>query len=144
MENQSAPVIDWQVFSQARESLGPNFGRILGYFREDGTKAVLEIEDALRAGNAGALVKPADVIKTGAFEIGAQTLGLLAEDIEFGARDCLETRQSPGILLEIVIQLRPLFDRTLEQLDRESNPLLDRRAAPRFPNINSYVTRRAS
>jgi hypothetical protein len=144
VEMTQIPVIDWPAFGQARATLGNNFPRILGYFREDGTKAVLEIEDAMRASHAGTMIIPAEKVKSGAFELGAQSLGILAEEIEFGARDCLETRMPPTALLELVIQLRPLFEKTMEQLDRESNPLMDRRAAQRFPNINSYVTRRAS
>ncbi len=143
MQQPETPVIDWPTFGEARALFGANFARILGYFREDGTKAVAAIEDAMRSAKAGAMVGPAETLKTSAFELGAQTLGALAEYIEFAARDCLECHQSPSPLLEQVIQLRPLLDRTLEQLDRESNPLMNRREISRFPSINSYVTRRA-
>jgi histidine phosphotransfer protein HptB len=143
VQTADSPVIDWPAFGEARAALGANFARILGYFREDGAKAVAAIEDAMRSAKAGAMVGPAETLKTSAFELGAQTLGALAEYIEFAARDCLDCHQSPTPLLEQVIQLRPLLERSLEQLDRESNPLMNRREVPRHPNINSYVTRRA-
>ena len=43
-----APTIDWEDFARAREELGAEFVRILGYFREDGTKSVVAIEEAMR------------------------------------------------------------------------------------------------
>ena len=39
-------LVDWSTFSRMRTELGASFVRILGYFREDGEKAVAKIEDA--------------------------------------------------------------------------------------------------
>jgi HPt (histidine-containing phosphotransfer) domain-containing protein len=120
-------LIDWTVFSQARTELGAGFVRILGYFREDGVKSVAAIETAMRALNAAAMVLPAHTLKGEARQFGAEPLGALAEKIETIARDCVENRDTPDEALEWVVELRPLFDKTLEMLERESNPLVERR-----------------
>ena len=122
-------LVDWTVFTQARSELGAGFVRILGYFREDGVKSVAAIETAMRALNAAAMVLPAHTLKGEARQFGAEPLGVLAEKIETIARDCVENRDTPDEALQSVVELRPLFDRTLEVLERESNPLVERRPA---------------
>ena len=122
-------LVDWTVFTQARSELGAAFVRILGYFREDGVKSVAAIETAMRALNAAAMVLPAHTLKGEARQFGAEPLGALAEKIETIARDCVENRDTPDEALQSVVELRPLFDRTLEMLERESNPLVERRPA---------------
>ena len=122
-------LIDWTAFSQARSELGAGFVRILGYFREDGVKSVAAIEAAMRAQNAAAMVLPAHTLKGEARQFGADPLGELAEKIETIARDCVENRDTPDQALQSVVELRPLFEQTLEMLERESNPLVERRPA---------------
>jgi HPt (histidine-containing phosphotransfer) domain-containing protein len=126
------PLIDWTSFSQARAELGANFVRILGYFREDGIKSVSQIEEAMRAQNAAALVIPAHTLKGEARQFGADPLGDLAETIEMIARDCVEHHEAPAEALEHVVKLRPLFESTLSLLEREANPLVARRPAAAF------------
>jgi histidine phosphotransfer protein HptB len=123
----SEVVIDWARFAQARSQLGSNFVRVIDYFREDGTKSVTAIEDGMRALNPIAMVGPADLLKMDAMQIGALSVAELAEDVEHAARDCIEWQQSPADLLHNVVQLRSVLEGTLEQLDREVNPLLVRR-----------------
>jgi len=122
-------LIDWTAFTQARSELGAGFVRILGYFREDGIKSVAAIETAMRALNAAAMVLPAHTLKGEARQFGAEPLGELAEKIETIARDCVENRDTPDQALQWVVELRSLFDRTLVMLERESNPLVERRPA---------------
>lgn len=122
-------LVDWSAFSAARAELGANLVRILGYFREDGTKSVVAIEDAMRAGNAAAMVMPAHTLKGESLQFGAVPLSDLAEAIEEIARDCVENRDEPTEALELVVRLRPLFKETLELLEHEANPLVERRAA---------------
>ncbi len=124
----SQVIVDWERFAQARAHLGNNFLRVIGYFQEDGKKSIDAIETALRTRNPIAVIGPADVLKSDALQIGALSLAELAEDIEFSARDCVELHQAPDGLLEQVLLLRALFTQTLEQLEREVNPLLIRRA----------------
>lgn len=127
MSDESPSFVDWTVFQQARTELGADFIRILGYFREDGTKSVAAIEDAMRAKNATALVLPAHTLKGESRQFGADPLGDLAEEIEDIARRCVEYHQSPDELIEAVVRLRPLFESTLALFDRETNPLVERR-----------------
>lgn len=129
MSHEDRGLIDWTAFSQARSELGAGFVRILGYFREDGVKSVAAIEAAMRGLNAAAMVLPAHTLKGEARQFGADPLGALAEKIETIARDCVENRDTPDEALKAVVELRPLFERTLEMLERESNPLVERRPA---------------
>ncbi|MCW3845756.1 Hpt domain-containing protein [Sphingomonas sp. LB-2] len=122
-------LVNWGAFSQARAELGANFVRILGYFREDGVKSVAQIEDAMRAQNATAMVIPAHTLKGESRQFGADPLAELAEMIEQIARNCIETHNTPEKALEHVVELRPLFEATLTLLEREANPLVARRPA---------------
>ena len=125
-------MIDWPALQKARAELGAGFVRILGYFREDGSKSVTAIEEAMRARNATALVIPAHTLKGEARQFGAEPLAALAEIIEVHARDCVERRDTPDGAIESVVQLRPLFEQTMALLDREANPLAQRRPGGGF------------
>lgn len=122
-------LVDWNEFRATRTQLGAAFVRILGYFREDGTKSVAVIEEAMRARDARGLVMPAHTLKSEARQFGAEKLGALAEDIEMFARRCVEAQVSPEEYLPRVVTLRPLFEQTLAALEREANPLVQRRPA---------------
>lgn len=132
MSFEGSTLVDWAAYQRSRTELGAQFVRILGYFREDGVKSVAAIEAAMRAQNAAALVIPAHTLKGESRQFGAEPLGALAELIEEIARDCVETRDTPEQALEPVSQLRPLFEQTLALLEREANPLMERRPAAGF------------
>lgn len=132
MAAEQGALVTWATFSSARSELGAAFGRILGYFREDGFKSVVAIEEAMRAQNAAAMVIPAHTLKGEARQFGADPLSDLAEVIEMIARDCVETHETPSEALEHVVALRPLFEQTLALLDREANPLVQRAAGGGF------------
>ena len=117
-----ADLIDRTVFAKARAELGPGFGRILGYFREDGVKSVAAIEAAMRELNAPALVIPAHTLKGEARQFGAEPLALLAERIENIARDCVETRDTPDDALTDAAALRGVFEATMTELERSAVP----------------------
>jgi histidine phosphotransfer protein HptB len=123
-----AAQVDWARFAQAKASLGSNFTRLLGYFREDGGKSIAAIEAALRGHDAIGIVGPADLLKSEAMQMGALGLAELAEAIEFEARDCVELHLLPDSLIESVVSLRMAFESVLGQFDRETNPLMVRRA----------------
>ena len=122
-------LVDWNEFRATRTQLGAAFVRILGYFREDGTKSVAVIEEAMRARDARGLVMPAHTLKSEARQFGAEKLGELAEDIEMFGRRCVESQVSPEEYLPRVVELRSLFEKTLAALEREANPLVQRRPA---------------
>ena len=48
MADEAREIVDWVHFEKSRTELGPNFIRILTYFKEDGTKSVA----GYRAGDA--------------------------------------------------------------------------------------------
>ena len=121
--------INWVVYNETRSALGNNFVRILGYFREDGTRSVAEIEKAMRANDAAAMVLPAHTLKGEASQFGAIRLTDAAEKIEFAARHCVECRETPEEVLEIVVALRPMFEETIAALDRQVSPLAVRNSA---------------
>jgi HPt (histidine-containing phosphotransfer) domain-containing protein len=123
------PIVDWDVFARTRSELGAGFVRILGYFREDGEKAVVRIEEAMQRGDSASLVLPAHTMKSESRQFGAEPLGALAEEIEFGARRAVEMRVAPDELIPQVARLRPLYRRTMELLEAEANPLRQRRQA---------------
>lgn len=120
-------LVDWDEFRATRAQLGVAFVRILGYFREDGTKSVAAIEEAMRARDARGLVMPAHTLKSEARQFGGEKLGAVAEDIEMFARHCVESQISPEEYLPRVVELRRLFEATLAALEREANPLVQRR-----------------
>ncbi len=126
MGTEPEQLVDWTVYRAARSGLGGGFVRILGYFREDGTKSVAAIEQAMREKNAAALVLPSHTLKGESRQFGADQLASLAEDIEMFARECVEDRSPPDEYLEKVVALRPLFEETLDALETEANPLVQR------------------
>ena len=120
--------INWATYSATRGALGEAFVRVLGYFREDGIKSVADIEIAMRNRDSAALVIPAHTLKGESWQFGADALGALAEEIEFRARHYVELRQDPDELIETVVKLRPLFEKTISALEGEISPLVERRA----------------
>jgi len=124
---QEAELVNWTDFAKSRSELGTAFLRILGYFREDGEKAISAIEEAFRGRNAAALVTPAHTLKGESGQFGAYRLSVLAEKIEMVARRCVESREGPDELIEDVVALRPCFTETMALLDRDANPLVARR-----------------
>ena len=111
----SGQIVDWSAFQAARSELGAGFVRILGYFKEDGVKSV------------AAIVLPAHTLKGESRQFGAEQLAAIAEAIEVIGRQCVETRDAPDQALEHVVKLRPTFEATLAMLEREANPLVERR-----------------
>lgn len=122
-------IIDWVYFEKSRAELGPGFIRILAYFREDGAKSVAAIEQAMHDHDTVALIIPAHTIKGEARQFGAEPLAQVAELIEQTARLCVETHRFPDELVPNVVELRRLWNRTVELFDKATNPLQSR-AAP--------------
>lgn len=129
MSYQDAELVNAAEFAKTRAELGAAFLRILGYFREDGGKAIGSIEQAIREGSAVALVTPAHTLKGESAQFGALRLSGMAERIEMVARRCVETHEAPDELIEVVVGLRPCFTETMALLDRDANPLVARRPA---------------
>jgi HPt (histidine-containing phosphotransfer) domain-containing protein len=141
VSNETGAIVDEAAFSAARTMLGTAFIRIVGYFREDGLKALVVIEDGVRARDAAALVLPAHSLKGESRQFGAEPLAALAEHIEMVARRCVEGHEPPDALIESVVKLRPLFEQTLAFVEKQANPLASRR--PAFGRRSRLDTERA-
>ena len=121
--------VDWALFEKNRAELGPGFIRIISYFREDGAKSVAQIEQAMRDENTTALVLPAHTIKGEARQLGAEPLAVIAELIETTARLCVEIHRFPDELVPQVVEMRKLFNETVDLFDKATNPLVARGGA---------------
>jgi len=129
LDDEKPEIVDRALFEKYRSELGPGFIRILSYFREDGAKSVAQIEAAMREQNTTALVIPAHTIKGESRQLGAEPLAKVAELIESTARLCIETHRFPDELVPQVVELRKLFNQTVELFDKETNPLMTRAQA---------------
>jgi len=125
-------IVDWVHFEKSRTELGPAFIRILSYFKEDGTKSIAQIEEAMRDQNTAALVIPAHTLKGESRQLGAEPIAKIAELIESTARFCIESHRFPDELVPQVVELRKLFDETIELFDKATNPLMSRTPASGF------------
>ena len=132
MSEEARDIVDWAYFEKSRTELGPGFIKILSYFKEDGVKSIAQIEQAMREENTTALVIPAHTLKGEARQLGAEPLATIAELIETTARFCLEAHRFPDELVPQVVELRALFDRTVELFDKATNPLVSRAPATGF------------
>jgi histidine phosphotransfer protein HptB len=132
VNDEQPDIVDWALFEKNRLELGPGFIRILSYFREDGAKSLSQIEEAMREENTPALVIPAHTIKGEARQLGAEPLAKVAELIESTARLCVETHRFPDELIPQVVELRQLFDQTVEMFDKATNPLMTRSGSNGF------------
>ena len=126
MSEDRPDIVDWALFEKNRAELGPGFIRIINYFREDGAKSVAQIEAAMRDQNTTDLVIPAHTIKGEARQLGAEPLAAMAELIESTARLCIETHRFPDELVPQVVEMRRLFNETVDLFDKATNPLVSR------------------
>ena len=132
MTDEARNIVDWAFFEKSRTELGPGFIRILTYFKEDGAKSVAQIEQAMRDENTAQLVLPAHTLKGESRQLGAEPLAKIAELIETTARLCIETHRFPDELVPQVVEMRTLFDQTVEQFEKATNPLVQRAAPTGF------------
>ena len=132
MTDEARDIIDWTYFERSRSELGPGFIRILSYFKEDGTKSIALIEQAMREENAAALVLPAHTLKGESRQLGAEPLAKVAELIETTARFCVESHRFPDELVPEVVELRKLFTATVELFEKATNPLVTRSGSGGF------------
>ena len=130
MSDEARDIVDWGYFEKSRTELGPGFIKILSYFKEDGVKSIGQIEDAMREQNTTALVLPSHTIKGEARQLGAEPVAKIAELIETTARLCIETHRFPDELVPQGVELRQLFNDTVELFEKATNPVLTRAPAP--------------
>jgi HPt (histidine-containing phosphotransfer) domain-containing protein len=116
------PLVNETELAQAHAVLGPGLVRILGYFREDGVKSIMQIEEAFSDRNAAAMVIPAHTLKGESRQFGAHRLGDIAEAIEKTARQCIEQHEEPDAIAGEVAMLRACFLDTLDLLEAGAPP----------------------
>ena len=75
---------------------------------------------------------PAHTLKGESRQLGAEPLAKIAELIETTARFCMESHRFPDELVPQVVELRKLFDQTIELFDKATNPLVSRAAPTGF------------
>jgi HPt (histidine-containing phosphotransfer) domain-containing protein len=126
VSDEARDIVDWTHFEKSRTELGPGFIKILSYFKEDGVKSIAQIEEAMRDQNTTSLVIPAHTLKGEARQLGAEPVAKLAELIETTARLCIETHRFPDELVPQVVELRKLFNQTVELFEKATNPLVQR------------------
>jgi histidine phosphotransfer protein HptB len=126
LSDEARDVVDWVHFEKSRAELGPAFIRILSYFKEDGVKSISQIEQAMHEQSTTDLVLPAHTLKGEARQLGAEPVAKLAELIESTARLCVETHRFPDELVPQVVELRKLFNETIEKFEKATNPLVQR------------------
>jgi HPt (histidine-containing phosphotransfer) domain-containing protein len=119
MSQTTGGVVNWASFAETRAVIGSDFVRILGYYREDSAKNVVAIEQAFRARDAVAMVRPAHTLKGDSLQFGGQAIGQLAERIEHVARNCVESHKTPDELAIDIPRLRPLLIETLGAFEQE-------------------------
>ncbi|MEW4468070.1 Hpt domain-containing protein [Parasphingorhabdus sp. JC815] len=133
-------LIDRAIYGATRSTLGPDFVRILGYFREDGAQSVENIETAMRASDAAAMIMPAHRLKGESLQFGAMRLAAVTERIEMTARKCVEQQQAPDEILEQVGGLRSLFEETLPILEYDSSPVVRRESMEQSMPVKRRTT----
>jgi len=124
--NDGSELVDWGHFEKSRAELGPGFIKILGYYREDGEKSLVQIEQAMRERNSVALVIPAHTLKGESRQFGAEGVADVAEKIETTARYAIESGSFPDHLIPDVVELRQRYARTLRMFDERVSPLAQR------------------
>ncbi len=129
MADSDRDIVDWAYFEKNRSELGPGFIRILSYFKEDGVKSIAQIEQAMHEQNTTGLVLPAHTLKGESRQLGAEPLAKIAELIETTARFCVENGRFPDELVPQVVELRKLFNETVELFDKATNPRVSRAPA---------------
>ena len=132
MTGEARDIVDWAYFEKNRTELGPGFIRILNYFKEDGTKSIAQIEQAMRDENTAALVLPAHTLKGESRQLGAEPVAKIAELIETTARFCIEAHRFPDELIPEVVELRRLFNETVALFEKATNPLVTRNSPGGF------------
>ena len=121
MGHTNEAVVNWTTFGQTRALIGGEFARILSFYREDAAKNVVAVEQAFRARDAVAMVRPAHTLKGDSLQFGGEALGRLAEHIEHIARACVEEHRTPEELSLDIPRLRPMLIETLGCFERELN-----------------------
>ena len=85
----NALVLNESVLDELRSSVGDDRGFVVDLIRaylSDGEKHVADVEAAMAAGGAAALVRPAHTLKSSSATVGAESLAATARELELAGR----------------------------------------------------------
>ncbi len=95
------PLLDQNIFTEAKDLLQDKFPAILGYFIEDSTDYAAAIRSALALNDLHAMILPAHSIKSSARQIGALRLSEIARTLELGAKEAPHQQPAPDFTASI-------------------------------------------
>lgn len=79
-------VLDMEAIEDARDSMKDKFATMVGYYLEDSTDCVSQIDDAVSSGTFSKLVAPAHMLKSSSRLLGAMDVADLAMQMEEKSR----------------------------------------------------------
>ena len=85
----NASVLNESILDDLRSSVGDDRGFVVDLieaYLADGENHVAEVEAAMAAGDAAALVRPAHTLKSSSATVGAESLAATARDLEVAGR----------------------------------------------------------
>ncbi len=104
MSDAQAPILDEGALAELRQSVDGDRDfvvELIEAFLADGATQVADIEAALAAGDAEALVRPAHTLKSSSATVGAVRLSDLARELEMAGRsatlDAATTARGPEL-----------------------------------------------
>ena len=85
----NAAVLNETTLDELRSSVGDDRGFVVDLieaYLSDGEKHVADVEAAMAAGDAAALVRPAHTLKSSSATVGAESLAATARELELAGR----------------------------------------------------------
>ena len=85
----NAPVLNESILDELRSSVGDDRGFVVDLIQaylSDGEKHVADVEAAMAANDAAALVRPAHTLKSSSATVGAESLAATARELELAGR----------------------------------------------------------
>ena len=108
----TATVIDRSILADLREVMEDDFPRVLSSYLQNAPLQVQRLEQAARAGDIDAMVRPAHSLKSSSANVGALQVSELAKEIELAAR---ESRRTAAVAA--LPELRDAFDEVVAELE---------------------------
>jgi signal transduction histidine kinase/CheY-like chemotaxis protein/HPt (histidine-containing phosphotransfer) domain-containing protein len=105
------PVIDRGVLQDLREVMEEDFIRLLLTYLQNTPAQLQRLDEAARAGDIDAMVRPAHSLKSSSANVGAMQVSELAKELEYAAR---ESRRTAAVA--VLPELRDAFDQAAAAL----------------------------
>ena len=109
---QAVPVLDHQVLNDLREVMEEEFVRLLYTYIKNAPTQLERLEEAARAGDVDAMVRPAHSLKSSSANVGAMRVSDLAREIEHAAREARRTAAAAALP-----DLRDAFEQAVAELE---------------------------